>query len=104
SPPPTSALWANGTVLVAFFALIGVLITIRGAHLRMIREIAAAAGNASIEREQAREQAKLDREHAANEAHKERVATTRRQVYLEAIECIGKAQMFLGSLGKRDMT
>ena len=103
SPLPTPSLWENGTVLVAFFALVGVLITIFGAHKRMLRELRAAADNAALERDQARDQARLEREHAALEAHRERIATTRRQVYLEAVEAFGKAQMFLGSLGKQDL-
>lgn len=104
SSPPISSLWQNGTVLVAAFALVGVLITVLFAHMRMRRELEAAARNATIEREQTRDQARLDRESAALEAHKERVATTRRQVYLEAVEALGKAQMFLGGLSNQDMS
>lgn len=43
APPPTTALWQNGTVLVAGFALVGVIVTVRAAHLRMRTELAATA-------------------------------------------------------------
>jgi hypothetical protein len=97
------SLWDNGTVHVAGFALLGVVLTLIAAHLRMRQELRAVAARANVEREQTRTQAVLDREHAALEAHKERVTTTRRLVYLEAVEAIGKAQMFLGGLGQQDL-
>ena len=82
----------------------GVVLTLIGAHFRMRQELRAAAAQANVEREQTRTQAVLDREHAALESHKERVTATRRQVYLEAVEAIGKAQMFLGGLGQQELT
>jgi hypothetical protein len=69
----------------------------------MLRELRDAGVNATNERTQARDQSNLDREHAATEAHKERIATTRRQVYLETVESVSKAQMFLGGLASQDM-
>ena len=69
----------------------------------MQREISAAARNAAIEREQTRIQASLDRDHTAGQAHLERLTVTRRQVYLDAVDALGKAQMFLGGMAKHDM-
>ena len=107
TPTPSPSLWENGTVWVAVFALFGALvtavITVWSAHRRMKREISAAAMNAAIEREQTRIQAALDRDHTAGQAHLERLTVTRRQVYLDAVEALGKAHMFLGSMAKQDM-
>lgn len=66
-------------------------------------EIGAAARNAAIEREQTRTQASLDRDHTAGQARLERMTVTRRQVYLDAVDALGKAQMFLGDLANQDM-
>jgi hypothetical protein len=101
--PPQPSLFANGTVLVAAFAFAGVLFTIGAAHRRMLRELDVATTQANAERELTREQARIDREEAAAEAHKERIATTRRQVYLEAAEAIAKAQFFIASLPQLDL-
>ena len=107
TPAPSLSLWENGTVWVAAFALFGALatatITVWFAHIRMQREISEAARNAAIEREQTRTQAALDRDHTAGQARLERLTVTRRQVYLDAVEALGKAQMFLGSMAKQDM-
>ena len=97
-PPPPVDLWQNGTAWVAGCALLGVFVTVLFAHLRMRSELTAAADRASAERDLTREQARTDRETAAAEAHKERIATTRRAVYLEAAEAIAKAQYFIASL------
>lgn len=102
-PPPSSALWQNGTVLVAGFALFGVLVTVLFAHLRMKAELAAAATRAQMERDHSRDEARLERDAAAEEAHKERISTTRRQVYLEAVEALGDTLLFLGGLPKQDL-
>ena len=103
APPPAANLLQNGTVLVAFFAFVGVLITVWSAHLRMRRELRSSALNARAERNHSRLEAERDRIDAALEAHKERISTTRRQVYLEAIESLAKAQAFLGGLAADDL-
>ena len=77
TPEPVNLL-QNGTVWVAGFALLGVVITVLAAHWRMRNELSAAADRARAERDLTREQAQIDRENAAAEAHKERIATTRR--------------------------
>ena len=69
----------------------------------MRSELTAAAERAKAERDLTAEQSRIDREDAATEAHKERIATTRRQVYLEAAEAIAKAQYFLASLPRQDL-
>jgi hypothetical protein len=69
----------------------------------MKRELEVAATQANIDREQTRDQAALDRQHSADEAHVERLTITRRQVYLDAVDGLGKAQMFLGSMGRQDV-
>ena len=66
-------------------------------------ELDHASARATIEREQTREQAVLDRQHDANEAHRERITTARRTVYLEAIGELVKTQLFLGGLAKQDL-
>lgn len=102
-PPSPQTVWENGAVVVALAAFAGVLATSYCAHRRMLRELSAAARNATIEREQTRDQAQLDRQHAADEAHKERIAGTRREVYLEAIAALGTAQEFLGGLANGEL-
>ena len=66
-------------------------------------ELEHASAQATIEREQTREQAVLDRQHDANEAHRERITTARRTAYLEAIGELVKTQLFLGGLAKQDL-
>ncbi|AMM14956.1 hypothetical protein AX768_13470 [Burkholderia sp. PAMC 28687] len=51
-----------------------------------------------------RKESKRDRQHAADEAHKERLATMRREVYLSGVEELIKAQNYLGTLPKQDFT
>jgi hypothetical protein len=102
-PQQPISLWDNGTVLVAGITFVGVVFTLVAAHHRMRCELRAAATEANVEREQSRARADLDRKHAALEAHKERLTTTRRLVYLEAVEAIGTAQMFLGGLGQQEL-
>lgn len=103
APLAKQNLWENGTVLVAFFALVGVLITVLAAHFRMRAELKAAATRAQAERDQSREEAARDRENSATEAHRERIATTRREVYLGAVESLARAQAFIGGLPAEDL-
>lgn len=84
TPPPAPAppsIWENGTVFVAFFALVGVVLTVFASHWK----------------------GKQDRAHGAAEAHRERIAATRREVYLEAVEALGTAQKFLGALAGSEL-
>jgi hypothetical protein len=122
SPPPTVQLYENVAILVPAVALLGVVISfwsvwksLKAAADRTQRELAAsedrmrvelnhASAQATLEREQTREQAALDRKHDADEAHRERITTARRAVYLEAIGELVKTQLFLGSLAKQDLT
>lgn len=117
TPPPEIRvpLYENVAVWVAAVTLLGVYLNLRAAARRTKMELDAsekrlhvglshAAEQATIEREQTREQATLDRQHAAEEAHRERIATARRTVYLEAIGELVKAQSFLGSLAKQDLS
>ncbi len=103
APAPEPS-WKSGTVWIAGFALLGVLITVKAAHMRMRSELNAAAARARAERELSREEARLDREHAASEAHNERIATTRREVYLQSVESFAQAQAFIASLATQDLT
>lgn len=51
-----------------------------------------------------RKESKRDRQHAADEAHKERIATMRREVYMEAVGELVTAQAYLGTLAQQNLT
>jgi hypothetical protein len=82
----------GGAVAVALLTLWGVRITVRTSSANTMRQIDASAN-----------QARLDREDAAYQAHNERIATARRVVYLELIVEVERAKAFIGSLPQREM-
>lgn len=51
-----------------------------------------------------RKESRRDREHSADEANKERLATMRREVYLDAVSELVKVQMYVAGLAKEDIT
>ena len=80
-PAPSPPWWESSAVGVGALTLLGVVITIIFAHMRMRSEL----------------------DHAAKEARVDRLSNTRREIYLEAVENLIKAQVFIGSLGKTDL-
>lgn len=104
TPPPTPVipLYQNPAVWVPIATIIGVVITIWAGWKKTKMELSTAAHQASIERDQAREQANLDRQHAAEQAHQERITKARREVYLEVISEMIKAQTALSLLPAQD--
>lgn len=78
-----SASFVSGSIsaLVGILTIIGVL-----ASLRNSRQNSAS-----------------DRKHTADEADKDRIATMRREVYLDAVAALVEAQNYLGTLPKRDL-
>jgi hypothetical protein len=96
-------LFGNVVFWVSIISFFGVALSLWQAHRRMTRELAASddrlkmelkasADEATIERNQAREQASLDRQHHTEQAHQERITKARRDVYLELISEMTKAQ------------
>lgn len=125
TPLPQVPLYENISVWVAAVTLFGVGMTLWAAARRSKSELTAAesrskaelaaaetrlqselthrAAQAAIEREQTRAQSALDRQHAESEAHRERITSARRAVYLEATQALVEAQMFLGNLANIDL-
>jgi hypothetical protein len=95
-------LWATPAVL-AGGAFVGVLITIAFGAWKMKKELGFAAQQANIERDQSREQASLDRQYQSEQAHQERITKARREVYLEVISEMIKAQVTLSLLPTQDI-
>lgn len=93
---------ANHLPVVALFGVVltffGVVLTILFGWQKMKTELAASAQEATIERNQSRDEASMDRKHDAEQAHQERITTARRQVYLELISEMTKAQFALALL------
>lgn len=105
TPPVPAPVPLHGNVVfwVSIISFIGVALSLWQAHQRMTRELTASeerlktelkasAEEATIERNQAREQASLDRQHHTDQAHQERITKARREVYLELISEMTKAQ------------
>jgi hypothetical protein len=83
NPVVIAALIAGGVAFtVGILTFTGVVISLR--HSRM--------------------ESRRDREHSADEANKERMATMRREVYLDAVRALVKVQMYVGGLAKQDIT
>lgn len=91
---------ANALPVVAF---IGVILTVWFGWRKMKIELAAAADQARQEREHARDEARQDRTHDAKEAHLERLTKARREVYLELVGEMQKAQTALSLLPMQDV-
>lgn len=116
TPPPNVQVPFYGNVVfwVSVLSFIGVVLTLWQARTRLTKELDASekrlqkqldasAGEATLERNQSREQAKLDREHAATQAHQERITKARREVYLELISEMMKAQITMSTLPLQDI-
>ncbi|WP_211621200.1 hypothetical protein [Paraburkholderia domus] len=83
NPVVIAAMIAGGVAFtVGFLTFFGVVLSLRNSRKESIR----------------------DRKHAADEAHRERLATMRREVYLNAVAELVKAQIYVGSLAKQDIT
>jgi len=102
TPAPVVPLYENPAVWVPIATILSVVITIWAGWKKTKMELATAAHQASIERDQAREQANLERQHAAEQAHQERITKARREVYLEVISEMIKAQTTLSLLPTQD--
>ncbi len=100
--PPTP-LWETPAVLAGGATFVGVLITIAFGAWKMKKELSFTAQQATIERDQSREQANLDRQYQSEQAHQERITKARREVYLEVISEMIKAQTALSLLPMQDI-
>lgn len=100
--PPTP-LWVTPVVVAGGATFVGVLITIAFGVWKMKKELAFAAQQATIERDQSREQANLDRRYQSDQAHQERITKARREVYLEVIGEMIKAQTTMSLLPTQDI-
>ena len=69
----------------------------------MKKELAFTAEQSTIERNQSRDQASLDRQYQSEQAHQERITKARREVYLEVISEMVKAQTALVQLPTQDV-
>lgn len=126
TPPVMAAVVAVvGTIVVGVLTLVGVGLSLRNTRRISRDDRAHAVEQANLEREEAAKQANVEREaaaqqatinraaaeelanlnrsNAAAEAHKERVATARRIVYLEAVAELVNIQSFIGSLSSIDL-
>lgn len=114
--PPTVPLrfYENVVFWVSVLSFLGILLGLREARKRLRQELAAAeerlrtqlqasAEEATTERNQSRDQANLDRQHDADQAHRERITKARREVYLELITEMTKAQLALGQMPQQDI-
>ncbi len=81
----------------------GVLITIAFGAWKMGKELAFSAQQATIERDQSREESSLDRKYQAEQAHQERITKARREAYLEVVSEMVKAQTALVQLPTQDI-
>lgn len=113
-PAPKVVWYENVTFLVATIGLIGVLFTVWLGWWRMKKELSQALvlasdardysrGQAEEDRRLAMEQANSERKHSADEAHRERIATARRIVYLDATKEVVKAHAFIGGLTQKNI-
>lgn len=98
APLPKIAFYENPVFLAATIGFFGVALTFFLGWKRMIKELSQTEKLASDGRDYSREQANKEREHSASEAHNERIATSRRTVYLETARQIVKSHEFLGTL------
>jgi hypothetical protein len=116
TPPPAAPvpLYSNVVFWVAIISFFGVVLSLWQAHNRMTKELSASedrlrtqlkasADEATIERNQSRDQANLDRQHDTEQAHQERITKARREVYLELISEMTKAQFAISSLPMQDV-
>lgn len=90
----------NPTAWVPVVTLLGVIITIVASWMKTKMELNFSASQAAIERDQSREQANLERQYHADQAHQERITKARREVYLEVINEMIRAQ---GAIAKLPM-
>ena len=97
APTPTPA-WYLGPAALPFITLVVAIITIVFGFKKTKMELTAAATEAKTERDLSVEQARLNRQHAADEAHQERITSARREVYLELIGEMTKAQASITAL------
>ncbi|MBD8656749.1 hypothetical protein IFT68_14095 [Oxalobacteraceae sp. CFBP 13730] len=93
----TPAVW------VGVATLIGVVATIAFGWSKMKKELAFSAAQSTMERNQSRDQANLDRQHATDQAHQERITKARREVYLELISEMTKAQFAISQFPTQDI-
>jgi hypothetical protein len=98
APQPLVPFLNNPSNLLPLAAFFGVVLTIIFGWKKMRTELAASANEATKERNQSRDEASLDRKHDAEQAHQERITTARREVYLELISEMTKAQFALALL------
>lgn len=90
-------------VLTLVLSYIQVKKQIDAADTRSSRELNAAEARAREEREAARQRASQDRMHSTDEARTERLASVRREVYVEAVSEVTKAHMFIAGLPTEDL-
>ncbi len=102
APLPTPA-WYVGPTALPLITLAVAIMTIGFGFLKTRMELNAAAAEAKTERDLSVLQARLDREHAADQAHQARITTARREVYLELISEMTKAQAAISSLPMRGL-
>jgi hypothetical protein len=113
-PPAPVPLYGNVVFWVAIISFFGVVLSLWQAHNRMTKELfasedrlrtqlKASADEATIERNQSRDQANLDRQHDTEQAHQERITKARREVYLELISEMTKAQFAISLFPTQDI-
>lgn len=90
------------TIIVGLITYNGVRVTVAAAETRMRKELEHDAKRAAEDREESRLKSVTDRTHSAFEAQRERLATARRAVYLEAAKQLTLANGYLGRLATVD--
>jgi len=90
--------------IVALLTFFGVLLSNRSSTNRAKADRQHSALQSTAEREAMQERVAREHQHTADEAHRERLTTTRRQVYLEAMEAWAAAQVKLISLAGTDIS
>jgi metal-responsive CopG/Arc/MetJ family transcriptional regulator len=97
TPAPLPAL-SNPAIVVPVVTFFGVLLTIWFGRWKTKTELTDSRERWGIDRNDALDRIKTDREHAAEEARRERLTTARREVYLELIKEMTAASMALGGM------
>lgn len=103
TPSRSTPFLENPANVLPVVAFVGVIATIIFGWKKMKIELAASAEQSRIERDQSRDQANLDRQHDADQAHQERITDARREVYLELISEMTKAQFAISLLPTQDI-
>lgn len=92
------------TTTVALLTFIGVLLSNRSSTERAHADREHSSLQNTSEREAMQHRITLEHRHRTEEAHKERLTTTRRQVYLEAVDAWAGAQIAIMKLAGSDLS